>query len=258
MKATKRIILFLLTMTLVLSESATDARAGGVTGVASEWTQILNNIQLMLGNESMLGQLQNSFQQLQNDLTMIQNAEQQTKSLATGDTSQIFGPAVSDMQELSQIIQAGQGLAYSMGNLDQEFTNRYQGYGYTTAANYPAQYQKWFQTSLDTTHNTMNALGLQSSQLNNDSAILAQLQAKSQSSTGLLQAIQAANQLAGQEVIELQKLRQLMMADIQSKQAFQAQQLGEGMAATDLDNRFFAPPTSVNADTRSFSPIPNY
>jgi len=265
MKTTTRIFAGILIVTLVMSESVTDAHAGGISGVASEWTQILNNIQLTLSQNNQLQQIQNEFQQLANEEQLILNAESQTTSLinttnsaVNGDLNQIFGPALNDMQMLSQIIQKGQGLAYSMANLDQEFTNRYKGFGYSTAQNYPAQYQQWYQTSLDTTHNTMNALGLQSSQLTNDNSILVALQAKSQSSTGMLQAIQAANQLAGQEVIELQKLRQLMMADIQSKQAFQAQQLSEGMSTVDLDNQFFAPPTAANSDSRTFSPIPNY
>lgn len=241
---------------LVLTETVTDARAGGVSGVASEWTQILNNIQLTLSQNTQLQTLENDFQHLQNDLTMIEKAEATTNSVVNGDINQIFGPALQDMQMLSSIIQNGQGLAYSMANLDQEFSNRYRGFGYTTAANYPAQYQQWIQTSLDTTHNTMKALGLQGSQLTNDNAVLVALEQKSQSSSGLLQAIQAGNQLAAQEIVELQKLRQLMMADIESKQVFQAQQLSETTATQDLNATFFAQPDSVNTDTRTFTAVP--
>ena len=50
-----------------------------------------------------------------------------------------------------------------------------------------------------------------------------------------------------------------MMADITSKQAFQAQQLNESMAASDLNKNFFAAPTTpANTDTRTFSAVPNY
>jgi len=248
------------------SETVQPAYAGGVSGVASEWTQLLNWAELTEANSTQLQYLENSFESIQHELTQIQNqetmighAEKQTNSLLNVQNQQVFKDAMGDMASLANIIQVGNGLAYSMANMDTEFSNRYKGFGYTTTANYPAQYHAWLQTSLDTTHGALNAVGLQGQQLGSDTQLLQQLQSQSTTTSGLLQAVQVGNQLAAQEVLELQKLRQLMMADITSKQAFQAQQLNESMAASDLNKNFFAAPTTpANTDTRTFSAVPNY
>jgi P-type conjugative transfer protein TrbJ len=255
MRYVKQVLCVSIVFTLAMSESIHPAQAGGISGVATEWTQRLNNIQLTEENSTTLQQLENQFQQLQHELTMIQHAELQTQSMTNIQQNPIFGSAMQDMMQLSNIVQQGNALAYSMANLDQEFSNRYRGFGYTTSTNYPLQYKKWLQTSLDTSHGALDALNIQGSQLNNDTQLLTRLEQQSQSSTGLLQAIQTANQLAAQEIVELQKLRQLMMVDIQSKQVFQAQQLSDSMATSDMNQMFFSLPPSSNSDSRTFAPV---
>jgi P-type conjugative transfer protein TrbJ len=266
MKSAKWIVIGMLVCLFIGGESVQPAYAGGVTGVASEWTQLLNWAQLLEENSTELQALENSFTDIQNALTQIQNqetlighAEQQTTSLLNVMNNPVFKDALTDMNKLTNIIQVGNGLAYSMANMDTEFTNRFKGFGYTNAANYPGQYQSWMQTSLDTTHGALLAVGVQGQQLPSDTQVLAQIQAQAASTTGMLQTVQVANELAGQEVLELQKLRQIMLADITSKQAFQAQQISEGIAASDLNNTFFSnPQNTTNSDSRTFSPIPQY
>jgi P-type conjugative transfer protein TrbJ len=61
-----------------------------------------------------------------------------------------FGAIMNDVNALAAIVQGGQALAYSLGNLDQMFRATYPGYGYNSGAYY-TQYRNWSQTSLDTT-----------------------------------------------------------------------------------------------------------
>ena len=64
-----------------------------------------------------------------------------------------FGAIMNDVNALAAIVQGGQALAYSLGNLDQLFRQTYPGYGYN-AGTYYTQYRNWSQTSLDTTLGT--------------------------------------------------------------------------------------------------------
>ena len=45
-----------------------------------------------------------------------------------GSPQQIFGSIQQDLGQLAQIVQGGQALAYSMGNLDAQFRNTFPGY----------------------------------------------------------------------------------------------------------------------------------
>ena len=60
-----------------------------------------------------------------------------------------------------------------------------------------------------------------------------------ESSEGRMKALQVANQIAEQQVQQLMKLRQLILADLQSKQAFQAAQIQKQAASEAATERFF-------------------
>ena len=192
--------------------------AGVVAGVATEWTQILNHVQLVMNYIRMGVQLQIEMQQLSEQL-------KQGKGLPR----QIFGSIQQDLGQLAQIVQGGQALAYSMGNLDAQFRNTFPGYSSRTSG-YFNDYKKWSQTSLDTTLSTLRAAGLQGQQLNNAQAVLAKLRTMSMSAGGQMEAAQVGNQIAEQQVEQLMALRQLMLVDLQSKQAYQAEQIQKEQA----------------------------
>ena len=192
--------------------------AGVVAGVATEWTQILNHDQLVMNYIRMGVQLQIEMQQLSEQL-------KQGKELPR----QIFGSIQQDLGQLAQIVQGGQALAYSMGNLDAQFRNTFPGYSSRTSG-YFNDYKKWSQTSLDTTLSTLRAAGLQGQQLNNAQAVLAKLRTMSMSAGGQMEAAQVGNQIAEQQVEQLMALRQLMLVDLQSKQAYQAEQIQKEQA----------------------------
>ena len=134
---------------------------------------------------------------------------------------QTFGPITADINALASIVQGGQALAYSLGNLDAVFRQTYPGYGYNANAYY-TNYRNWSQTSLDTTLGHLRAAGLQGQQLQSEQAVLNSLRGMAQTSDGRMQAIQVLGQINEQQVQQLMKLRELMMADMSSKQAYQA------------------------------------
>ena len=179
---------------------------------ATEITQLLNHIELI---DSYLKQVQ-----------MVMNGlNQYADMLKHGLTikSQLFGAVQQDLVDLSQIVKGGFSLAYSLQNLDQTFKLRFVGYAPST--NYSQQYQTWSQTTLDTINGTLRSIGLQGNQLNSEQAVLNGLRQQSQTALGRMQAIEVGNQIGEQEVEQLMKLRAMMLADMQSKAAYQATQI---------------------------------
>lgn len=202
-------------------------QAGVLGGFATEWTQLANNLQLV-----------NSYirqgEQLRQEILMVLDMAKHTAQVPF----QTFGPIMSDIAALHSIVQNGRALAYSMANLDSEFRTRFRGWGYNANAWY-TQYRDWSQTSLDSTLGALKAAGLQGQQLTSEQAVLNRLRDMAQSSDGRLKALQIANQISEQQVQQLMKLRQLVLADLQSKQAFQAVQLQKQASAEAAEERLF-------------------
>lgn len=217
----------MLTAAAAILPGAYQARGGIVGGFATEWTQLANNLQLIT---TYIRQ----GEELRQKILMVLDMAKNTAELPF----QVFGPIMADIGQLAGIVQSGRSLAYSMANLDGEFRSRFRGWGYNARAWF-TDYKNWSQTSLDTTLGTLRAAGLQSQQMQSEEAVLKQLRGMANSSDGRMKAIQIANQIAEQQVQQLMKLRQLILADLQSKQAFQAAQIQREASSEASTERFF-------------------
>src|SRR3954464_7013032 len=231
-------IIATLTICTLLLQQPPRARAGAF---ATEFTQLLNHGQMVM---SYIRQ----GTQLSNELSMY--SEQIRNGLAL--PSHFYGTLDTDLTALSSIVQGGQALAYSLANLDTQFRNTFTGYG-TSPNRYFANYKGWATTALDTLQGTLRAAGLQGSQLASEQAVLNTLRSQAQSPNGTVRAIQVMSDIAEQQTEQLMKLRQIMLADLSSKQAYQAaliQQDAAGKAATE---QFFKG-SGVSSDGRTFRP----
>ena len=227
-------------VSFMATETFTPATAhAGVPGVfATEYTQLLNYAELA-------GQLEKQVLMVENQLTQIADMAKHGVTI----TNQLFGTVASDITELRQIVNTGDALSYTMSNLDGAFRLRFPGYVSTT--NYGQSYQTWSQTSLDSTLGALKAAGLQNSQFDSDAALLKTLQGQSQSSVGRMQAIEVGNQIAENQAEQLMKLRQLMMADMQSKASYQGA-LVQAEATKQANSDLFFGQTQVTSDGVSF------
>ena len=95
------------------------SRAGVVGGIATEWTQLANNLQLV-------NQYIRQGEELRQKILMVADMARNTANLPF----QVFGPVMADIGRLAGVVQNGRALAYSMANLDAEFRNRFRGYQY--------------------------------------------------------------------------------------------------------------------------------
>jgi type IV secretion system protein TrbJ len=194
---------------------------------AREWTQILNHAQLV---DAYIRQ----GEQLRQQIIGILDQAKNTLNLPF----QVFGPILAEIGAFHSVVREGQALAYSMGNLDAEFARRFRTWGYQPDTWYQ-QYQLWSRTNRDGALNVLKAANLQANQMMSEEQVLRQLRTMSQSSQGRMQAAQVGLQLAEQQVQQLQKLRLLMMADIQSKVDFQAWQVQQASDTAAGQQRFF-------------------
>lgn len=202
---------------------------------ATEVTQLYNHAQLVM-------QYIRQGEQLANELKMYADMIKNSRLLP----AHTFGAIMNDINALAGIVQGGRALAYSLGNLDQLFRQTYPGYGYN-AGTYYIRYRDWSQTSLDTTLGTLRAAGLQGKQLQSEQAILNSLRASLQGTAGRLEALHVLGDISEQQVEQLMKLRELMMADMSSKQAYQAAIIQQQAASEAAAQRFFTyTPTQID------------
>ena len=231
-----RVAVFLLA---VISVNTPQTEAAGA--FATEITQLLNHAQLVLAYIR-------QGVQLENEIAMLANMMRNTKNLP----AQRFGQIQADIRALDQIVQGGQALAYSLGNLDEMFRSTYPGYAKNPTVYY-RNYQRWSQTTLDTTLGALRAAGLQGQQLRNEQAVIDSLESMSQTADGQMQALNVLGEVTDQEVQQLMKLRELMMADMSSKQAYQASMIQQ-QAAHEAAAEWFFTGGPVTSDGKTYLP----
>lgn len=209
---------------------------------ATEITQLLNHAELVLSYAVQANQL----------ATQIKTLADAIKNSAR-NPSQLFWNIQSDLNALASIVQGGRSLAYSLGGLDAVWQTTYPGYGAYAQTGYYNRYQAWSQTTLDTVAGSMRAAGLQGQQLNNEVSLITALEDQSQSADGRLLALNVLTQMADQQAQQMQKLRELMLADMQSKAAYYSTVIQQQSDQTAASQAFFQY-TPAPADGTGFLP----
>lgn len=198
-----------------LATSPTMSFAGAATGGATEWTQLLNNGELisLVGQsgtqiENQITQITQLAQQIQNQLNIYQNMLQNTAQLP----NHIWGQVESDLSQLRDIVNQGQGIAFSMGSGDDLLKQRFKSYAdlktnLPNAESFASTYQTWSNTNRDTISSTLKTASLTAEQFDSEEDTMSQLRSMSQSSDGQMKALQVGHQIAAQQVAQMQKLR---------------------------------------------------
>jgi P-type conjugative transfer protein TrbJ len=228
-KVTRNAVLGALACSMVM----TTANAGSVAGNggATEVTQILNNVELVQQSAQM-------YQEVEQTIQQVQMMQQQLKNLMTAP-QQVWGAVQSDLTQLTQLVAQGQALGYALGNIDQAFATKFPGYTTALKGNFSQASKNWTQTTLDSLRSALDSAGLQSQQFATEQSAMDSIQSMSGSAQGSLQAVQAGNMIASQTVQQLQKLRQLFMAQMQAQNAYLAnKEQAEANARATADAQF--------------------
>ena len=231
---------------------------GGLPVGATELTQILNNGELLtiggqnaqqIGNQ--VTQITNQVTQIANQLKIYQNMLQNTAQLPEN----IWGQVERDLTSLQGIVQQGQGMAFSMGNLDDALRNRFQSYAdfktnIPDNASYSTMYQSWSDTNRDTISGTLAAANLTAEQFQTEESTMKQLRAQSSSATGQLQALQVGHSIATQQVEQMQKLRGLVSQQVTMMGTwYQAEQTEKDLSRAIKDEFFGGAEINTGSET---------
>ncbi|YCI06415.1 P-type conjugative transfer protein TrbJ (plasmid) [Ensifer sp. D2-11] len=247
--STSNSLLASLAVVAVTIGTITRADAGAATGVATEWTQILNNGELvsLVGQsgeqiQNQLTQVSQLAQQIETQLDIYQNLLQNTATLP----SHMWGQVENDLNQLRSIVDQGQSIAFSMGNADDVLQQRFQSYS-TLKTNLPSNetfsstYQTWSDTNRDTIAGTLRAASLTSDQFDSEESTMTALRSMSETADGQMKALQVGHQIAAQQVAQMQKLRGLVSQQMTMMGTWlQTEQTDEDLAQARRE-KFFAP-----------------
>jgi type IV secretion system protein TrbJ len=173
---------------------------------------IQNTISALKAVESVI----NEVQMIANQIKQIENMVQNT-STYSGVWDQ---DALPRLNRLGQIIEQEQAIAYSMAGMERVFRERYPGYRPVT--DWATAYDQWTRTTLDTLRGTLAAVRLHADDFADEQRRIQTLTALSDGAEGRMQAIQAGNMLAAEQIQQLAKLRQLMMAQVNAQNVYMA------------------------------------
>ncbi|MRH97951.1 P-type conjugative transfer protein TrbJ [Agrobacterium tumefaciens] len=202
----------------LLTALALPVQAGGVTGQATEWTQLANNTELisLVGKSAeqvnnQITQISQLAEQIQNQLNIYKNMLQNTAQLP----NHIWGQVESDLKNLQSIVNQGQGVAFSMGNVDDVLKQRFQSFAdmksnLPDGASFSTTYQNWSDTNRDTIAGTLKAANLTAEQFSSEENTMSSMRSMSETADGQMKALQVGHELAAQQIAQMQKLRGLV------------------------------------------------
>ena len=161
-----------------------------------------------------------------NEVEMIANQVKQIENMVKN--TQNYGRGVWDTEtlprllRLGQVIEQEQAIAYTMTNVDGLFRQRYPGY--RPVADWSREYDAWTRTTLDTLRGAFNSVHLHAEDFATEQGRIQALQGLSDSAEGRMQVLQLGNMMAGEQLQQLVKLRQLMMAQVNAQTVYMANQ----------------------------------
>lgn len=234
---------------------------GGLTGGATEWTQMLNNGELisLVGKSAeqvnnQIKQITQLAEQIQNQLNIYKNLLQNTAQLP----AHIWGQVANDLNKLQSVVAQGQGIAFSMGNIDEVLKQRFKSFAdfktnLPTAETFSQTYQSWSTTNRDTIASTLKAANLTADQFSTEESTMSQLRNLSQTADGQMKALQVGHQIANQQVAQIQKLRGLVSQQMTMMATWYQSQQSEKDLAQARREEFFkstTPSTSGGQEMR--------
>jgi P-type conjugative transfer protein TrbJ len=223
------------------------AFAGAATGNATEFTQLLNNGELvsLVGKSAeqvnnQITQISQLAEQIQNQIRMYENMLQNTAQLPL----HTWGQVENDLNQLRSLVAQGQGIAFSMSNADDVLRQRIQSYadfktGLADGETFASQYENWSTTNRDTIGGALKAAGLTAEQFSSEESTMSQLRAMSESADGQMKALQVGHEIAAQQVAQTQKLRALIAQQTTMMGTWYQSQQADKDLAQERRERFF-------------------
>ena len=192
-------------MVLLSLTSASDARAGILAGGASEVTQVLNKVELIMQTKKIVDQVRQTKQTLQ----LLKNNFQRLNPAS-------WGQFTGALNLLADSVKQGERTAFALARADEEYERRFalaSGSG-ERPARFSHAYQGWWKKNRASVRDILAKVGMKASDFRNQQAGLRKLQNLSRSPGSRDQILQAANELAVTQSRQLQELQEIGMQQI--------------------------------------------
>lgn len=205
----KTTLLFIL---LCLS-SISPSRAGTVAGFGggTEYTQILNNVQLA-----------NQYaQMLTNYTTQLQQYQAQLQNLERNPLSPMVQDIPNMIKGIGGAMAAGKSIGGSMAQIDGNFATAFKS---PLAGTFSEKFKTLNDTSTDTLAASAKAAGIERDARDSETATLNALYTKSQSSDGTVAAVQQLSAINANQIQHLQGMKELISTQNIASSAWMAGQ----------------------------------
>ena len=190
--------------------------AGAVVG-ATEITQIMNNIELA-----------NQYaQQVEQYGTQLQQFQAQLQDLKLNPTSFMGSDVQRLVHGIGGVMGAGQSIGGTMAQIDGNFSKKFKS---PLAGTFSENFKTWTTSSQDTLGGAMRAAGLHRDAFATDTAALAALYNKTQTSQGTVAAVQTLSEINVMQVQQMQKLQDLVATQNVASSTFMAAQNSKDQA----------------------------
>lgn len=153
----------------------------------------------------------NEAKQIATEIQQLKTMAQNTASLTGGNWKQ----SNDVLNRLDGLMQQGEAIAVSAEDYDAVFRSRFPSY--KPKKNYAESYRKWSETSRDSVFGAMRVANIQVKGMNSEDQAMDALRSAASSSTGQKAALDAGNQIAMAQINQMQQLRELMVAQMQSQ-----------------------------------------
>lgn len=203
--------------------------SGGMPVGATEFTQILNNIEL-------IGQTINQAEMMVNQMQMIQHQLEQLKSIETFSKGE-WRNAQTELEKLSKTIWKSKDIVTTAAMLEKHFKQSYPGYVYSEK--FDDNYRQWTTETLDVIRSSLLNANISTSSLQSEYETMAVIQDLSNSAIGQTQAIQAGNMIASEMIIQLQELRMLLASQIYAQGQHMAKEINQEAQMEAIESEFF-------------------
>lgn len=220
------------------------AGAGGAGGGATEYTQILNNLQLV----------QSYAKQVEAFLRQGMQLEAQLKNLMSNPFSVLGSDVQILINEIGSIMNTGQSIGYNLAQIDRNFANNFKS---PTAANFAKNFTNWNKTNTDTLQSVLRSVGTSRDQFPTTQAALTDLYNRSQATGGNLQALQTLSQINIKQIQQLQGLQEIISNQAAAETTYMATQTAKEQKNIDnltaMDDR-----GGINIPSISSAPAPSW
>ena len=200
-----RIRFSVLALTILTATASAPALAGGV--IASEYP--LSSLPEQIVEEvTSVSKLAKQAQQLEEQIQSVENQVQNMVSLPMN----LYQSLVSPIGKLISVVNQAQGLSYAAQNIPAEFQAEYgQGVSGLMPNGYSASLSQWSQDEQNQVQNVLQDYHMTESNFASTQATLQQLESAGQSANGRKAVLDAANQIAGLQVEQIQSLQSTIM-----------------------------------------------